>query len=73
MKGTVSPELRAIFRDPEMRKNFINGFFASDRKSNHINIDLGNNQNISITRFSAPNPTGAQRKKRNIFEILIGR
>jgi hypothetical protein len=76
MKGTVSPELRAIFRDPEMRKNFMMGFSKSDHTSNAI-IDLGNNKNVVVTRFSAssssPKTTRSRRRRRNIFEILSGK
>jgi hypothetical protein len=76
MKGTVSPELRTIFRDPEMRKKFMMGFSESDNTSNAI-IDLGNDQNVVVTRFSATRPspktTRSRRRRRNIFEILSGK
>jgi hypothetical protein len=76
MKGTVSPELRTILRDPEMRRRFISGFFESDHSENVI-IDLGNNENVFVRRFSSTRPSLVsrrnRRKSRNIFDILGGK
>lgn len=76
MKGTVSPELRTIFRNPEMRRRFIMGFSESDHTSNAV-INVGNNQNVAVTRFSAtslsPKTTRSRKRRRNIIEILNGK
>ena len=76
MKGTVSPELRAILRDPDMRRKFLAGFFESDH-SKSVVIDLEYNENIVVRRFSSTSPSlGSgrnRRKSRNILEILAGK
>lgn len=72
MKGTVSPELRAILSDPEMRRRFVAGYSELDASGNAV-IDLGNNQKVVITRFSAMRPSSARRKRStrllNIFNL----
>lgn len=76
MKGTVSPELRTILRNPEMRRRFISGFLDADHSRN-ATIDLGNNENIVIRRFSSAEDVSSskknRRKSRNIFQILAGK
>ena len=68
MKGTVSPELRNIFRDPEMLKKFVVGFHKLGHTSS-ATIDLGNDQSINVTRGLKTHP----RRRRNIFQLLLGK
>jgi len=61
MKGTVSPELRAILNDPEMRRRFVAGYSVLDASGKAV-INLGNNQRAVVTRFSATRPSSAKRR-----------
>jgi hypothetical protein len=61
MKGTVSPELRAILNDPEMRRRFVAGYSGLDASGKAV-IDLGSNRRAVVTRLSAIRPSSAKRK-----------
>jgi len=67
MKGTISPLLRIIMSDPEMSKKFTIGFFAG-----HTTIDLGNGRKVVVRRGNGKN-INKLRKKRNIFQLLLGK
>jgi hypothetical protein len=72
MKGTVSPKLQSIFCDPEMRKKFVIGFSESGHTRN-ATIDLGNGQNIVVIRSPKIHPSPKNTRRRNIFQLLIGK
>jgi hypothetical protein len=69
MKGTISPELRAILANPSTSEAFQEGFLNRDRSRPAVNIDLGNGQTVTVRNFWAAAP----KKKRNLFQILFGR
>ncbi len=69
MKGTISPELRAILANPLTSRAFQEGFLNRDRSIPTSNIDLGNGQAVTVRNFWATAP----KKKRTLLQILFGR
>jgi len=81
MRGAISPELRAIFRDPQMRGQFLRRFSSLQDESassdRGATIELGNGKRVIVTSFSRKPAVEAvknrKRKSRNLFQVLIGR
>jgi len=46
MKGTISPQLKAILANPATSKAFQQGFFDRDRSKPTSIIDLGNGEKL---------------------------
>jgi hypothetical protein len=71
MKGTVSPELRYILKDPKLREKFYSEFFNRDRTVENINIKLDDDTQITIKNFGNFT-TRKNKKSRNILDLLLG-
>ncbi len=69
MKGTISPELRAILNNRHLYKQFIGGFDIVPIKDFTITDERGNTITIKFPNNSKYKP----RKRRNIFEVLLGK
>jgi len=56
MKGTISPQLKAILANPATSKAFQQGFFDRDRSKPTSIIDLGNGEKVTVRNFWADAP-----------------
>lgn len=69
MKGTVSPELRAIMADPEKRRRFMDGSFNKEGDE-PVTIDLGGGEIVVITPFRSRRRV--EKRKRSLISVLLG-
>jgi hypothetical protein len=65
MKGTISPELKAIMRNPEWRKKFMLAMDFPD----DFTLELEPGVFVTIKRFH--NMPHKPKKKRSLWELLF--
>jgi hypothetical protein len=65
MKGTISPELKAILRNPEWRRKFM---IAMDTQDD-FTLELEQGIFVTVKRFH--NMSHNPKKKRSLWELLF--